>query len=68
MTIAWDDLTKEEQAALKRMNRGVHPALPTAMAVRLVSLGLAVERSNGIGINRAGRELVIDILLGIHHD
>ena len=64
----WDDLTQEEQTALKRMNRGPYPALPKALADRLVSLGLASERSNGVGINRAGRELVISILLAAHRD
>ena len=68
MTIGWDDLTNEEQTALKRMNRGQYPALPRPLAERLVSLGLAAERSNGVGINRAGRELVISILLGGRRD
>ena len=68
MTIGWDDLTGEEQTALKRMNRGPYPALLNSMAERLVSLGLAEERPSGIGINRAGRELVIGTLLGARHD
>jgi hypothetical protein len=63
MTIGWHDLTPEEQTALKRMNRGPYPALPKAMAERLMALGLAQERPNGIGISRAGRELVINTLL-----
>lgn len=66
--VGWDELTKDEQTALKRMNRGPYPALSRALADRLVSLGLAAERSNGVGINRAGRELVTSILLGAHRD
>lgn len=67
MTIAWDDLTKDEQTALKRINRGPY-ALPQALAERLVSRGLAEKRQTGVGINRAGRELVISTLLGARHD
>ena len=63
MTVGWNDLSQDEQTALKRMNRGPYPALPAAIADRLISLGLAQERPTGIGISRAGRELVIGILL-----
>jgi hypothetical protein len=63
MTIGWSDLTRDEQTALKRMNRGPYPALPPLLGQRLVSLGLAAERPAGIGISRAGRELVINALL-----
>ena len=66
--IGWDDLTKDEQTALKRMNRGPYPALPAVMATRLISLGLAQERPAGTGISRAGRELVIDALLTARQD
>ena len=68
MAIGWDDLTKDEQTALKRMNRGPYPALAAALAERLISLGLAAERPEGVGISRAGRELVINTLLGARHD
>ncbi|QPC95424.1 hypothetical protein [Mesorhizobium sp. INR15] len=64
MTVMWGDLTEEEQTALKRMNRGPYPALSKALAERLVFLGLAEERPRGTGINRTGRELVINTLLG----
>lgn len=63
MSIRWSDLTREEQAALKRMNRGPCPELSEIMAQRLVALGLAREQPYGIGISRSGRELVIDALL-----
>lgn len=63
MTVGWNDLSQDEQTALKRMNRGPYPAMPTAIADRLISLGLAQERPTGIGISRAGRELVIGTLL-----
>lgn len=68
MTVTWNDLTDEERTALKRMNRGPYPSLSRAVAERLVSLGLAEERSGGTGINRAGRELVIRTLLGARSD
>jgi hypothetical protein len=68
MTIAWENLTQEEQTALKRMNRGPYHALGKSMAERLISLGLAVERPGGVGISRAGRELVIGMLLGARPD
>lgn len=68
MTIGWETLTREEQTALKRMNRGPYPALPEALAARLISLGLAQERPGGIGISRAGRELVIGTLLAARDD
>jgi len=63
ITIGWGDLTPDEQTALKRMNRGPYPALPPVLGARLVALGLAAERPAGIGISRAGRELVINALL-----
>lgn len=66
--ISWEDLTADEQTALKRMNRGPYSILAKDIAVRLVFLGLADERSSGIGINRAGRELVINHLLGSRKD
>lgn len=68
MTVSWDDLTKDEQTALKRMNRGLYPGLPSAIAERLVFFGLAEERPGGIGINRVGRELVINTLLGARQE
>ena len=68
MTIGWDDLSKDEQMALKRMNCGPYPTLPQELAERLVSLGLAAQRPNGVGIGRAGQELVINTLLGARQD
>ncbi|UXN66123.1 hypothetical protein N8E89_23190 (plasmid) [Phyllobacterium sp. A18/5-2] len=59
----WEDLTAEEKTALKRLNRGPHPDLSETLGMRLISLGLAEERNDAIGINRAGRELVISALL-----
>lgn len=63
MVLEWDDLSLEEKTALRRMNRGPYPALEPEMAHRLVDLGLAEVRTTGVGISRAGRELVIDSLL-----
>ena len=61
--VAWNELTKDEQTALKRMNRGPYPELEAAMAERLIELGLAEARPRGVGINRAGRDLVSTTLL-----
>lgn len=61
--VAWNELTKDEQIALKRMNRGPYPELQAAMAERLIELGLAEARPRGVGINRVGRDLVITTLL-----
>lgn len=63
MTVAWNDLTKEEQTALKRMNRGPYPELEPVLAQKLIELGLAEARPRGVGINRDGRDLVITTLL-----
>jgi hypothetical protein len=63
MAIGWEELTEEERTALKRMNRGPYPALSEELAERLISLGLAQRRASGVGINREGRQLVIDTLL-----
>lgn len=63
MMMQWDDLSLEEKTALRRMNRGPYPQLPRQMADRLIELGLAQERPAGVGISRAGRELVIESLL-----
>jgi hypothetical protein len=65
MMLHWDDLANDEKTALRRMNRGPYPELSKEMAERLIALGLAVERPNGVGISRAGRELVIDSLLRV---
>jgi hypothetical protein len=62
-TVEWDDLSSQEQLALKRLNRGHDPHLDPAMAERLLALGLVAERPQGMGISRAGRELVIEVLL-----
>lgn len=64
MTVDWHDLAAEEQTALKRLNRGPYPDLAKPVADRLIALGLAQQRPGGIGISRAGRELVIGVLLG----
>lgn len=63
VTTGWNDLSKEEQTALKRLNRGPYPELEAALGQRLIALGLAEDRPRGIGINRVGRELVIGTLL-----
>lgn len=63
MTIEWNELGKDEQTALKRMNRGPYPQLSVELAARLIELGLAQKRANGVGISRTGRELVINTLL-----
>lgn len=68
MTVGWGDLTEEEQTALKRMNRGPYLTLSQELAERLVFLGLAEKRPHGTGINRAGRELVINTLLGARQE
>ena len=64
MAVSWQDLTDDERTALKRMNRSPYPTLSNEMGRRLIALGLAEARASGIGINRAGRELVINALLG----
>lgn len=61
--VAWAELSEVERTALKRMNRGPYAALDEALGQRLVGLGLAVARPDGVGISRAGRELVINALL-----
>lgn len=65
MMLEWDDLADDEKTALRRMNRGPYPELSKEMAERLIALGLAEERPTGVGINKAGRELVIDSLLRV---
>jgi hypothetical protein len=45
------------------MNRGPYPELSPELAEQLIALGLAERRTTGVGISRAGRELVIDSLL-----
>ena len=61
--VGWSDLSADEQTALKRLNRGPYPALDVMTAERLLALGLVARRPAGIGISRAGRELVISTLL-----
>lgn len=63
MMLVWDDLSPDEKTALRRMNRGPYPELGGEMAARLIALGLAEDRPGGVGISRAGRELVIESLL-----
>lgn len=66
--VAWADLSEAERTALKRMNRGPYAALAQELGRRLVGLGLAVARPDGVGISRAGRELVINALLDARRD
>ena len=61
--IRWSDLSADEQTALKRLNRGPYQGLDAATAERMLALGLVASRPAGIGISRAGRELVISTLL-----
>lgn len=68
MPVKWNDLNEDERTALKRMNRGHYPDLPAELGERLIALGLAVQRQNGVGISRQGRELVIDTLLAARQD
>lgn len=68
MAVNWNDLDESEQTALKRLNRGPYPALQPGIAERLISLKLAEQRPHGVGINRAGRELVIGVLLNQRED
>lgn len=68
MAVNWSDLDENQQTALKRLNRGPYPALEPVMADRLIALGLVEQRPRGIGINRAGRELVIGVLLAQRED
>tara|TARA_R110002020_G_scaffold456466_1_gene672933 strand:- start:10739 stop:10945 length:207 start_codon:yes stop_codon:yes gene_type:complete len=68
LTVTWSDLDESEQTALKRLNRGPYPALEPSMAERLIAYGLVERRLRGIGINRAGRELVIGVLLNQRED
>jgi hypothetical protein len=68
VTVTWSDLGEDERTALKRLNRGPYPALSHPLAERLIALGLAERRPNGVGINRAGRELVIGTLLDGRRD
>lgn len=63
MMLDWDELTSDEKTALRRLNRGPYPELAAELAARLIARGLAEQRPGGVGINRAGRELVIDSLL-----
>lgn len=63
VAVSWHDLPEAERTALKRMNRGPYAGLTEDLGRRLVALGLAVARPGGIGISRAGRELVINALL-----
>jgi hypothetical protein len=66
--VSWGDLSEAERTALKRMNRGPCPGLDRGVAERLLALGLASQRPDGIGISRAGRELVIATLLAARQD
>jgi hypothetical protein len=59
----WTELGKEEQSALKRLNRGPYPDMPEAMRGRLMELGLMQETRHGLRISREGREMVITALL-----
>jgi len=67
-TMRWSDLSADEQTALKRLNRGHYPGLDEGTAGRLLALGLAARRADGVGISRAGRELVIATLLAARQD
>lgn len=65
MMLQWDDLPVDHKTALRRMNRGPYSELSDKLGRELIELGLAEMRSTGIGISRAGRELVMKSLLRV---
>ena len=64
-TVAWNDLACEEQAVLRRLNRGHCDDADTIAGTRLIVMELAVLRPSGLGITQSGRELVTAKLLGL---
>jgi hypothetical protein len=57
MALKWDDLSKEEQEAVRRIANGPYLMLTTAMANRLKALGLAEQKLGGTGLSKAGHDL-----------
>ena len=58
MAIIWNDLTRKEQMALKRISLGPYPTLTTGMADRLEQLGLTEQKQICAGISKAGIQLL----------
>ena len=55
------DLTEEEWDALHRIHRGPPESqlVPSTVAMRLVEVGLAVERNGRRRVSEAGRRLIL---------
>lgn len=55
------DLTDEEWQALHRLNRGAPEArlVPATIRMRLVALGLAVERAGVARVSDLGKRLIL---------
>ena len=58
MAIIWNDLTRNEQIALKRISLGPYPTLTSGMADRLEDLGLTDQKQICTGISKAGVQLL----------
>lgn len=56
--MTWDDFSFDEKQALERLFTGNSVPVPRVTADRLISLGLADQRSGSVGISLAGEDLV----------
>lgn len=59
MTARWDDLSSAEKEALERLFTHDSVQVLPEVADRLVSQGLAAQKSGSVTISLAGEELVV---------
>jgi ribosomal protein S19E (S16A) len=54
----WDDLTKEQQAALVSLDAGSGTKLTMEIVSQLIDLGLVEARTAGAALSKAGRRVL----------
>jgi hypothetical protein len=55
----WDDLTKEQQAALLSLEQGSDAMLTMETVSQLIDMGLVEARTGGAALSKEGRRVVL---------
>ncbi len=58
----WNDLSKDEQHAIRQMAHGPYLTLTTHMADRLKEMGLAEDKLGGTGLSQKGKDVFATVV------
>ena len=56
---AWEDLTSDEQALLRRLNSGSTSLMTSVQVDHMLARGLAEKRLGGRGLSPLGRDILM---------